>query len=55
MCRDETDIRKIAKGRALVRDWRDQVAEAQFVFPSRRVQELLSTDPNATKKKEEME
>lgn len=53
--RDETDIRKVAKGRALVRDWRDQVAEVQFVFPSQTVQDLLSTDPNATKKKEEME
>lgn len=55
LARDETDIRKAAKGRALVRDWRDRVAEVQFTFPSRMVQELLSTDPNATKKKEEME
>ena len=55
LARDETDIRKVAKGRALVRDWRDQVAEVQFTFPSRTVQALLSTDPNATKKKEEME
>lgn len=55
LARDETDIRKVAKGRALVRDWCDQVAEVQFTFPSRTVQELLSTDPNATKKKEEME
>ena len=55
LARDETDINKVAKGRALVRDWRDQVAEVQFTFPSRTVQELLSTDPNATKKKKEME
>ena len=55
MAPDETDIRKVAKGRALVRGWRDRVSEVQFVFPSQRVQALLSTDPNATKKKEEME
>ena len=50
--RDETDARKIAKGRALVRDWTDQVAEVQFTFPSEQVQRLLSTDPNAEKMKE---
>lgn len=50
--RDETDVRKIAKGRALVRDWTDQVAEVQFTFPSEQVQRLLSTDPNAEKMKE---
>jgi SLV.15 len=49
---DETDSRKVAKGRALVRDWTGQVAEVQFTFPSDEVQRLLSTDPNAEEMKE---
>lgn len=52
---DETDSRKTAKGRALVRDSSNQVAEVQFTFPSDEVQALLSTDPNAGQKKEEEE
>lgn len=52
---DETDSRKTAKGRALVRDSTGQVAEVQFTFPSDEVQALLSTDPNAGQKKEEEE
>lgn len=52
---DETDSRKTAKGRALVRDSAGQVAEVQFTFPSDEVQALLSTDPNAGQKKEEEE
>lgn len=52
---DETDSRKKAKGRALVRDSSSQVAEVQFTFPSDEVQALLSTDPNAGQKKEEEE
>lgn len=49
---DETDSRKVAKGRALVRDWTGQVAEVQFTFPSEQVQRMLSTDPNAEEMKE---
>ena len=52
---DESDVRKVAKGRALVRDWRDQVAEVQFTFPSDEVQALLSTDPNAEQKRKKEE
>lgn len=52
---DETDSRKTAKGRALVRDSAGQVAEVQFTFPSDEVQALLSTDPNAGQRKEEEE
>ena len=52
---DETDSRKTAKGRALVRDSSGQVAEVQFTFPSDEVQALLSTDPNAGQRKEEEE
>lgn len=52
---DETGSRKVAKGRALVRDWTGQVAEVQFTFPSDEVQELLSTDPNAGQKRKKEE
>ena len=42
---DDPESDQLRKGRALVRDWREEVARVQFDFPSERVRALMSTDP----------
>lgn len=42
---DDPESDQLRKGRALVRDWHEEVARVQFDFPSERVQQLMSTDP----------
>lgn len=42
---DDPESDQLRKGVALVRDWREEVARVQFDFPSERVRDLMSTDP----------